>query len=102
MDEMLEELAREWQHTEVITSPSARPAVAAGEPDSVPWTSAPEGVPPVLPPVLPKPPSELPDELPAAETSTPRNAVVPMWTVEEAVPASICLATVMASLIGME
>src|ERR1700759_986735 len=42
--------------TEVITSPAASPAVAAGEPDRVPSTVAPEVVVPV-PPVLPQPPS---------------------------------------------
>src|SRR6201992_417351 len=56
--------------TEVITSPAASPAVAAGEPDRVPSTVAPEVVVP-LPPVLPKPPSLEPPVLPKPPSLEP-------------------------------
>ena len=71
---------------------------------------------PVLPvlPLLPKkppppnglrlPPLPLLPELelePLALISTPRNAVVPMWTVEDPLPASIVRAMESAVLIGM-
>ena len=66
---------------------------------------------PELPPKrLPKPPSPEPPkplspepvlELPAGLTSTPRKAVVPMCTVDEAFPATIWRAMVSAVLIGM-
>src|SRR6059058_2162920 len=59
-----------------------------------------------FPPFPPKPgmlPGRLPPELPRpdVEVSTPRNAVAPMCTVDDAVPASIWSAIEDALVIGM-
>src|ERR1700692_2773834 len=86
-----------WPPREVMVSPCAMPAVWAGPLVTTPATEAPDTDDPVLPPFPPKtppkpplPPFELlaPDEL----TSTPRKAVCPMWTVDDAVPASMARA----------
>ena len=106
-----------WPLSEVMVSPSASPPSCAGELVMTEQINAPEDeelpepdpdpvpdpkLPPKLPPKPePKPESPLPLLHEPCATSTPRNAVAPMWTVEEAVPASICLAIVIASLIGM-
>jgi hypothetical protein len=107
-----------WPFSEVMTSPSVSPLSCAGELVTTEHTNAPDELllpePCPLPPPLPKPPPPKPDPEPPKPpppvlsllhvdwaTSTPRKAVAPMWTVEEAVPASICLAIVTASLIGM-
>jgi hypothetical protein len=61
---------------DAIASPAARPAEAAGPPDTTPATSAPD-------------PDAVPNPKPAASsdsTWTPRNAVAPMWTVADALP----------------
>src|SRR5216683_7348592 len=75
---------------EVIRSPWATPACAAAEPETTPATVAPL-------------PAEMPPKNPALEdaTATPRNAVPPVCTAEDDVPASIWLAIEAASLIGM-
>ena len=114
----------------VMTSPWTSPALAAGEPDRVPSTVAPDVVAPLLP--LPEPsapgriryrnrprsrrrsfpeaavsisvaiaPSPVPLLLLDASTLTPRNPVAPMWTTVDALPASICLAMVSAVWMGM-
>ena len=75
----------------VITSPAASPAEAAGPPGTMPAIRPPAGV---VPP-NPKPPSAT-----VADTSIPRNAVGPMWTAAEALPDSICFASLSAVLIG--
>src|ERR1700733_9048388 len=113
---------------EVITSPWARPASWAGPLATTPATAAPEApevegdpVLPELPPKNPpKPPPDPPPDppplfpllpgLPAfpepvevlGVISTPRKAVSPMCTVDEADPASIVRAMERAVLIGME
>ncbi len=100
-------------------SPSASPPCWAGELVTTEQIRAPEDVelpdpdpdplpdpkPLPLPKPLPKPEPEPEPPLPLLHepcaTSTPRKAVAPMWTVEEEVPSSICLAIEIASLIGM-
>src|SRR5215469_934942 len=54
-------------------------------------------------PPLPPEPGKLPPKLPRpeGEVSTPRNAVAPMCTVDEGVPASIWLAIEDALVIGI-
>src|ERR1700692_3255240 len=80
-----------------MTSPSASPAWAAADPFTTPATGAPPEA--ELPSPLPKPPN--PPALDGGETSTPRNGVAPMCTVDDAWPASIWLAIDVASVIGM-
>src|SRR5580704_7739003 len=70
----------------VTTSPWPMPAAAAGVPDCAPAIATPC--------VVWKP-------WPEESIDTPRNAVAPMCTVEDAWPVSICLAMVKAVLIGM-
>src|SRR5207244_1452750 len=65
---------------DVIVSPAASPACAAAPPDSTLVISAPPLV---------------------SATPTPRNAVAPMWTVLDEVPASIWPAMLAAWLIGI-
>jgi len=102
----------DWPFTDVMVSPSASPLSCAGELVITEQINAPEEVlllePEPLPPLKPPPPNpkpEPPPVLPLAQvdcaTSTPKKAVAPMWTVDELVPASICLAIVIASLIGI-
>src|ERR1017187_2200028 len=82
------EVATDWPATAVITSPWVRPALAAGDPDTVPAMVAPLVA--------------FPPKLPVADwTYTPRKAVAPMWTSAEVVPASICLAMDSAASIGI-
>src|SRR5437868_7373489 len=65
-----------WPASEVMVSPAPRPAAPAAEPCVTPAICA--------PPLAGIPGTWLPDA-----TSTPRNAVEPMCTVAEPVPASI-------------
>src|SRR5579875_4210222 len=74
-----------WPATEVMTSPAARPALAAGLPGVVPAIVTPEENWALEPAIL-----------------TPRKAVAPMCTVDEAWPASIWRAMDRAVLIGIE
>src|SRR5262249_39293113 len=71
-----------------ITSPWARPAWAAGEPERTPLMAAPLLWLPLVIPLW-------------ALNSTPRKPVAPMCTVSEAWPASIWLARARARLIGI-
>src|SRR5580693_9625505 len=87
--------------TAVTTSPAVSPSAAAGVPATAPAISTPAV--PVLVPPVPMPVPVLP-VLPVlvSAISMPRNAVVPMWMVDEASPASIWSATEIAVLIGIE
>src|SRR5580693_10313445 len=89
---MSEEDDTAWPLIESITSPSDRPAWAAGDPGRVPATVTPELS--CSPPGM----NELPDD----PSSTPRKPVAPMCTVLEALPASIWPAMAKALLIGIE
>src|SRR5262249_4377991 len=83
---------------EVIVSPAARPAFCAASPGRTLPTVTPE--PPDAPAPGPKPkksPPPLPDEV----IATPRKAVAPTCTVEEAWPETICSASLEASSIGI-
>src|SRR5579872_3463314 len=116
--------ATDWPPIAVIVSPWPSPALAAGEPERVPpmvtpaWLWLPEPLDPpkpldpLDPPKPPKPPKPLDPPKPfeplpelllplSPWSSTPRNAVAPMWTVAEVVPDSICLAMDSALLIGI-
>src|ERR1700677_3430240 len=114
--------------SEVIVSPSARPALAAGSPATTPSISTPLVVepepdvpdpdpePPEPYPPYPRPPDPRPPEphppappppkpvlsLLPSETDTPRKAVAPMWMAVDPSPATIWFASDSASLIGME
>src|SRR5580698_7569115 len=79
-----------WPLTETITSPAARPAWLAGDPETTPATEAP------LPAGTP-----LDAALLAVAMPTPRNPVGPRCTVAEAWPASIWRTMESAALIGI-
>src|SRR5215471_7055315 len=80
----------DWPATEVITSPWDSPAAAAGVPLRTPAIATPE-----------EPEEPKLSCWPVGAISTPRKAVVPMWTVAEAWPLSIWLAMDSAVLIGI-
>ena len=99
-----------WPSREVMVSPLASPALAAGPPLTTPLTATPEvlGVTGASPPKSP-PAAELPllpllpllPWLPELDSSTPRKAVEPTWVVVVPLPDSIWWAIARASLIGM-
>src|SRR2546430_2513322 len=92
-----------WPFTLTMTSPAARPALAAGVPGYEAQTSAPDWV-GTLPPPTPPPLKGLPDRQVAAAlglaTPTPMNPPEPIRILSLEWPAAICLAIDSALLIG--